>query len=110
MGDDRTTTDGRPADPAMAGKGAPQPIDPATGQHAAYFILTEEERRKGYVRPVRDSYRHDVCGAITKMGPSIAETYARDPKFYGSTFCIACRKHLPVGEFTWDKSSERLGS
>ena len=51
------------------------------------------------------------CGVKTTMGQAIAETYARDPNFYGSTFCVGCRKHLPVEEFEWDDGSgERVGS
>lgn len=111
---DRTTTDGQPADPAMAGKGAPKPIDPATGQHGAYYILSDAERAKGFVRPVRDKYVHvgpggteqartgRGCGALTRMGRDIAETYARYPAFYSATFCIGCKAHLPVAEFVWD--------
>jgi hypothetical protein len=45
------------------------------------------------------------CGAVTTMPQRIAETYARDPRFYGATFCCACGKHLPVGEFTWEDGS-----
>lgn len=44
------------------------------------------------------------------MGVKIAETYARQPDFYGSTYCIGCRKHLPVREFVWDGTNEILGS
>jgi hypothetical protein len=44
------------------------------------------------------------------MGPAIAETYAREPKYYGSTFCCGCRTHLPVAEFLWDGTNERVGS
>lgn len=29
-----------------------------TGMHSDYIVLTEEERAKGFVRPVRRSYRH----------------------------------------------------
>lgn len=71
------------------------------GQNACYLILSEEERNKGFVRPYRDAYRHTSCGSITIMGRAIAETYARNPKFYGATFCIKCNTHLPVSEFTW---------
>ena len=49
-------------------------------------------------------------GVVTLMAPSIAETYARDPKFYGAMFCINCRKHLPVDHFVWSDSLERVGS
>lgn len=80
------------------------------GQNEAYIVLSEEERAKGFVRPVRRSYVHQACGALTTMGSALAETYARDPKFYGSTFCTGCRSHFPVEEFTWDGTNERVGS
>lgn len=155
-----STTNGAPPAPGLDSAGAPQPIDPATGQHAAYWVLSAEERAKGFVRPVRTSYRHigvrpkyplrdltpeeqradtvgyvkyekypesgsidgrfwtqkqleSGCGSTTTMGQAIAETYARDPKYYGATFCCACRAHFPVGEFgefVWEGSSERVGT
>jgi hypothetical protein len=122
-------------------------------------VLSDEEKAKGFIRPVRDSYihvgvkpkyplrdltaeeqeRHAVwnyvkyekyldddlpvvgrfwtqpqlnlgCQTATKMTTSIAETYARDPKFYGSTYCVHCQKHLPVNEFIWEGTNEVLGS
>lgn len=79
-------------------------------QHKIYLVLSEEERAKGFIRPVRDSYVHMVCGARTKMGLALAETYARDPKFYGATYCVGCQKHLSVDEFLWDGTNEKLGS
>ena len=33
-------------------------IDPATGMQKDYVVLTAEERAKGFVRPVRQSYVH----------------------------------------------------
>lgn len=72
--------------------------------HDSYIVLCDEERKKGFVRPYRDAYRHIECGHITTMGRTIAETYARDPGFYGSTYCSHCQAHFPVGadgEFTW---------
>lgn len=140
------------------------------GQNACYLVLSEEERKKGFVRPYRDSYVHvgkDVrshwkkiyrmldetdelfgkyvavmtvlekedgsfgggtyvtqkeldawtkgekvggCGTLTRMAPAISETYARNPKFYGATFCCGCNKHLPVSEFVWDGTNELVGS
>lgn len=50
------------------------------------------------------------CGVVTTMGRSLSETYARDPKFYGATFCTGCNKHLPVGEFVWTADGQRVGS
>jgi hypothetical protein len=160
--DKRTTTDGQPPRPGFEDSSAPAPVD-ASGQHEAYWVLTAEERAKGFVRPVRRSYQHvgqrpahpvrplndeeknhreldkkfgyvafeeyaqpegavtgrywtqaqldaRACGTVTTMGLAIAETYARDPKFYGATFCCGCGKHLPVAEFVWDGTDERVGS
>lgn len=132
-----------------------------TGQHSVYLVLSEEERAKGFVRPVRATYRHvgiegpknplrdltedeaqryekygyakfeeypesespvtgrfwtekelagNGCGVVTHMGHELAETYARDPKFYGATFCCGCGVHRPVSEFVWGGISERVGS
>ena len=79
-------------------------------QNEAYLVLSEEERAKGFVRPVRYTYVHEKCGVATTMrGQGLAETYARDPKFYGATWCVGCKAHLPVGEFKWDDGSV-LGS
>lgn len=138
---------------------------PRKGQQQGYIVLAEEERAKGFVRPVRHSYRHvgrqapanlrDLtpeeherydqygylkyeeygperspilgtfwtretldrlgkgCGSVTTMGQTLAETYARDPRFYGSTFCCGCGAHFPVGEtgeFVWDGTDERVGT
>jgi hypothetical protein len=48
------------------------------------------------------------------MGPAIAETYARNPSYYGGTYCVGCRDHFPVGEhgqFLWDDdSNEKVGT
>lgn len=74
------------------------------------MTLTDAERAKGFVRPVRRTYIHKKCGRTTTMGALIAETYARDPKFYGETFCVECRDHFPVGQFRWDGTDEEVGS
>jgi hypothetical protein len=50
------------------------------------------------------------CGTSTKMGRALSETYARDPSFYGATYCVGCSRHLPVAEFTWDADGSRVGS
>ncbi|NKF21586.1 hypothetical protein [Solimonas marina] len=101
-------------------------INPATGLQKDYVVLTAEERAKGFVRPVRNTYVHvghgakfdgpvqmtrgSGCGAATTISRDIAETYARDPKFYSGTFCIGCRTHLPLSEFVWDGTNEVVGS
>ena len=162
-----TTTDGMPPRPGFENAPAPAPVKD-NGQHAAYWVLAEAERAKGFVRPVRRSYLHvgrrvcgkpllseqsklgghrDICilppghdgectmwqrvsqpeaaraeqehmlggcGCRTTMAIAIAETYARDPKYYGSTFCCECGVYLPVGEscqFVWDDANrERVGT
>lgn len=102
----------------------------ADGQNEVYIVLSEEERAKGFVRPVRRSYIHvgiggreidpknpakhgrtgRGCGAQTRMGLALCETYARDPKFYGLTFCVGCKDHLPVAEFVWAEDGKTVGS
>jgi hypothetical protein len=75
-----------------------------TEQAEVYLVLSEEERARGFVRPVRNSYQHLVCGAVTTMGRALAETYAADPTFYGATYCCRCQQHCRVGadgEFIW---------
>lgn len=79
------------------------------GMNENYLALPENERRKGFVRPYYDSYIHLKCGSTTTMGPALAETYARDPKFYGATFCWRCNTHLPVDEFEWP-DGKKVGS
>lgn len=100
--------------PKHFGSPAPDPATRSDGQHASYWVLSETERAKGFVRPVRRKYLHTRCGTVTTMGAALAETYARDPKFYGATFCCACRSHFPVGadgEFVWDDASgEKVGT
>lgn len=100
----KSMTDGSPVTPDH------REINPVTGQQKGYVVLTKEEREKGFIRPVRDSYVHGQCGNITTMALSIAETYARDPTFYSGTFCSHCKSHFPVDQFTWKGSIERVGS
>lgn len=100
----RVLSDGSPETPDH------REINPATGQQKGYIVLTAEERTKGFVRPVRRTYKHKVCGTTTTMAQSIAETYARDPEFYSGTFCCYCRSHFPLNEFVWDGTNEQVGS
>ena len=88
-------------------------VDPGTNMQNKYLVLSEEERRLGFVEPVRRSYLHLKCGTVTTMGVAIAETYARDPEFYGGTYCVGCRNHFPVGEkgeFVWDGTDQKVGT
>ena len=58
--EERTMTDGSPE---TADHREIQP----NGQQKGYVVLSETERAKGYVRPMRSSYVHDACGAVTTM-------------------------------------------
>lgn len=89
-----------PSDPGLTHGVDPEGV--ATPQADAYLILSDDERAKGFIRPVRRSYRHATCGAVTTMSVPLAETYARDPGFYGATYCVTCQRHAPVSEFRWD--------
>lgn len=83
------------------------------GMQESYLVLSEEERAKGFVRPLRTTYVHLKCGTRTSMNIKIAETYARNPHFYGGTFCAGCLDHYPVGpegEFVWADTDEKVGT
>lgn len=105
MKDDRKTT---------LSDGAPVTDDhrelKPNGQQKGYVVLSDEERAKGFIEPVRHTYTHATCGGDTTMGQALAETYARDPGFYSGTFCCACGAHFPVGEFVWKGTTRRVGS
>ena len=102
-------------------------IEQDTGMQKCYLVLSDEERAKGFVRPLRRSYTHLVCGGSTRMGLALCETYARDPNFYGGTYCATCRTHFKLrgynapkpieGKeggwgyfFVWDEDGEGVGS
>lgn len=129
-------------------------------QNPVYLVLSQEERSKGFVRPVRYIYRHvgdrprhptreltaeererygqygyvafepapesessvigrfwtqaqldyKACGTTTTMGQALSETYARQPSFYGATYCCCCQTHRPVAEFIWEVDGAVVGS
>ena len=85
-------------------------IDPRTGMQKDYVVLCPDERKKGFVRPVRRTYLHKTCGTTTTMGLALAETYARDPGFYSGMFCCYCRAHFPLVEFVWEGTDEQVGT
>lgn len=102
------TTD--PNDPRLTHGADDEPVP----QAKTYLVLSDAERAKGFVRPVRRSYVHTdgqhPCGTVTIMDRVLAETFARDPSFYGATYCVTCRQHLAVNEFAWDGDGQRLGT
>lgn len=91
-------------------------------QAPVYLVLPEQDRAKGFVRPLRHSYIHvgvggselalvaPGCGVQTTMSREISETYARDPNFYGSTYCCGCGMHLPIEQFIWDGDEQVVGT
>jgi len=154
-------------EPSEGSTGAPTDEQLPDGQYKDHWILSEEERSKGFIRPVRSVYRHvgipgpkgelrdlDVkqeelfgdcgymkfevypenelpmtgrfwteaelnsidqgCGTETTMASqALSETYAREPRFYGSTFCVGCGDYFPVGErgeFIWTDDGTRVGT
>lgn len=88
----------------------------ANGQQEKYLVLSDEERAKGFVRPVRNSYKHVKCGNVTTMGNALSETYARNPKFYSGTFCSYCGTHFNLSDadgesaFLWTADYSPVGS
>lgn len=109
---ERATSSGR--EPERRDGPTPTERKRPDGQHADHWVLTAAERAKGFVRPVRRSYKHTVCGVVTTMPQAIAESYASQPNFYGSTFCCGCGGYFPVGaegNFVWaDASGEKVGT
>ncbi len=112
-----TTTD--PKDPGLKRGVDDSPVP----QNDKYLVLPDEEiyvnpeggkngvrEPKNWKRPYRDRYRHVSCGSITTMGEGIARTYARDPQFYGATYCCHCQMHRPVTEFRWLDDGTVVGS
>ena len=104
-----------------AGPSGPQhplrDLDPATEGHftASGYVKFEQypegsrSRGRFWEQEQLDAVGKG-CGTVTTMGHAIAETYARDPKIYGGTFCCGRGKHLPVDEFVWEGTNERVGT
>lgn len=95
-----------PSDPRLTHGADDEP----TVMAEVYLVLSDEERARGFIRSVRQTYVHTVCGTATTMGLRLAETYARDPKFYGATWCVGCEMHRPVAEFVWSGTDLVVGS
>lgn len=114
----------RPVRRSYSHVGAPGPqyplrdLDPATENHHIEFGYVKFEAYPENEPPVTGRFWMQTqldavgkgCGTRTTMAAALAETYARDPKFYGGTFCCSCGKHLPVDEFVWEGTTERVGS
>jgi len=85
------------------------------GQYKKYLVLSDEERSKGFIQPVRRSYVHKICGGLTTMGKELSETYAKNPNFYSGTYCCSCGTHFPLKDtdgnynFYWDDDGTGVG-
>jgi hypothetical protein len=102
MKDMSLTTD--PKHPGLGYGSDNEPVE----QNRVYLVLSQEELAKGFVKPFRTSYKHLDCGTTTTMNKTISDTYARDPWFYGSTYCCVCQKHRPLNEFVWEPDGESM--
>lgn len=77
------------------------------------WALSDEDKRKGRLRPLRYVYLHETCGALTKVSVTTAEFMASQPYAFKRAYCAHCRAQFaagPDGEFTWKGSTERVGS
>jgi hypothetical protein len=96
----------------VCGKPMPRPPDEAAA--ARNYRCNGEPNHSGGCcswAPKADLDRKvNGCGSVTTMGRALSETYARDPKFYGATFCCSCNRHLPVNEFVWTADGQIVGS
>jgi hypothetical protein len=77
-------------------------------QRDTYLVLSDEEIAKGFIKPVRRSYTHKTCGTVTTCAKKLAETLAADPSFYRGAYCVSCRKHRLLNEFTWLPDGEEM--
>lgn len=59
---------------------------------------------------IERTHRIGGCNGVTTMGRALSETYARDPSFYGATFCCGCNRHMPIAEFIWTADGQQVGS
>ena len=82
----------------------------ARAQTLIHWQMSEDEKARGFVRPLRDSYVHRVCHHVNTMGQSMAETLAKKPTIFSTIYCIGCKAHRPVGEFLWDGTELTVGS
>lgn len=76
------------------------------GQYQNHPSLPEDLPQ---TQPVRFKYDHLKCSGQTRVPEVVAKTYARNPKFYSSTFCCTCKDYFPVSEFVWSDCHKPIG-
>lgn len=85
-------------------------INPRTGQQKAYAVLTEEERSKGFVRPVRMSYVHVGVLPTYPLRDLTPEEVARHgPGYEGGKFEEYPESERPMVGRAWKASQLRGG-
>jgi hypothetical protein len=87
-------------------------IEHCSGENYVAFEPYPPERAPATGRYWTAAQLKSGCGSRTTMGRALSETYARDPGFYGATFCCRCGAHFPVGangEFVWEDGT-RVGT
>jgi len=99
-----TLTDGSPVTPDH------REIDPRTGQQKAYVVLSEDERAKGFVRPVRRSYRHVGPPAPSGLRDLTADEHERYDQFGYAKFEEYGPDRSPItGKFWTQAELKRIG-
>jgi len=79
------------------------------GQLSTYPTLPPEQRWRGDLSTIPQSYLHEACGAVTKMPEDIIRTYMVNPYFYGySSFCCGCGTHVPARKLKWVETGENM--
>lgn len=73
------------------------------------WSLSPEDRKQGFIRPLRFTYTHIACGRDTAMGEGSARLWAKAPQHSDVTWCARCQIERPVREFVWLGSSEHVG-
>lgn len=104
MSDKTTLTDGSP----VPADGSHRELK-ANGQQKGYVVLSDEERAKGFVRPVRRSYRHVGPPAPSNLRDLTAEEHERFDQYGYVKFEEYGPERLPVtGTFWTQDKLDRL--
>lgn len=74
------------------------------------YLENRSEHPKATGRYWTTSELNSGCNTVTTMGRALSETYAKNPLFYSSTYCVGCQMHKAVEEFVWTADGQRVGS
>ena len=79
------------------------------GQHTDHVTNAPDQRYKGSLAGVPQSYRHARCGRGTRMPEEIIRTYLVNPLAYvDRTFCTGCGDYVDGSELTWIETGENM--